>query len=130
MNPFSGSFLSNCSFELLWVAGSERLHSKASLLKTRKASRDQKEMLVCALDNGCCKTGKAQGERRCQTSGLETLPCDFIRTGFHRWHFPKNIPIFFGQAISQNISERLTGKDVHLFSKTNHYCFGKAIVKV
>ena len=40
---FSGKFLSNSFFVLLWVAGSERLHSKASLLKTTKAYKDQKE---------------------------------------------------------------------------------------
>ena len=41
---------------LLWVVGSERLHSKASLLKTMKASKDQKEILAHVLENGCSKT--------------------------------------------------------------------------
>ena len=35
MNPFSGMFLSNCSFVLFWIASSKRLHSKGSPLKTR-----------------------------------------------------------------------------------------------
>ena len=130
MNPFSGKFLSNCSFVLLWAASSERLHSKASLLKARKASKDQKEMLAYALENGRSKTGKAQGVRLCRSPVLETLPCDFIKTRFRCWHFPKNVPTFFGQAILQNNSKRLIGKGVHLFSKTNHYCFGKATVEV
>ena len=34
---FSGNFLSTCSFELLWQAFSERLYSKNSMSKTRKA---------------------------------------------------------------------------------------------
>ena len=63
MNPFSGKFLSKYSFMLLWVASSERLHSKATLLKTRKASKDQEEILTCALQNGCSKIGKAVGEK-------------------------------------------------------------------
>ena len=37
------------SFMLLWVVGSERLHSKASMLKTMKASKDQKEMAALKL---------------------------------------------------------------------------------
>ena len=37
MNSFSGTFLSNCFFVLLWVESLKRLHSKASLLKTRNA---------------------------------------------------------------------------------------------
>ena len=72
---FSGTFLSNCSFVLLWVAGSERLHSKASLLKTTKAYKDQS------------KTGKAQRERLYCGPVLEALPCNFIKTGFHHQEF-------------------------------------------
>ena len=71
MNSFPGKFLSNCSFVLLWVASSERLHSKASLLKTRIASKDQEEMLTCALQNGYSKIGKALGESLCPSSVLE-----------------------------------------------------------
>lgn len=42
------------------MAGSERLHSKASLLKSRKASKDQNDTDACALQNGCSeKIGKA-----------------------------------------------------------------------
>ena len=112
MNPFSGKFLSNCSFVLLLVAGSERLHTKTSLWKARKAPKDQKKIFACALENGYPETGKAQGERLCRSLVLETIPCDLIKIGFHHWYFLKNVPTFFGQAISQNISERLIGKEV------------------
>lgn len=36
---------------LLVVAGSERLDSKGTLSETRKASKEQKETLECALQN-------------------------------------------------------------------------------
>ena len=49
MNPSFGKFLSNSYIVLLWVAGSERLHNKDSLLKTRKESKDQKEMFGYVL---------------------------------------------------------------------------------
>ena len=49
MNASFGKFLSNFYIVLLWVAGSERLHSKDSLLKTRKESKDKKEMLGYVL---------------------------------------------------------------------------------
>ena len=63
MNPFSGMFLSNRSFVLLRVASSKRLHSKASLLKTRKTSKDQEEILTSALQNYCSKIGKIIGKK-------------------------------------------------------------------
>ena len=125
--PFSGKFLSNCSFMLLWVKGSERLRSTASLLKTKKASKDQKEILACALENGYAKTGKAQKERLCRSPVLETLSGNFFKTGLHRWYFPKNVPTFFGKATSQSISERLIRKDVYLFSKTNRFASARQL---
>ena len=60
MNPFFGEV-------------SEKLHSKDSLLRIRKASKDQKEILACALWNGPC-----------WSPVLKTLPCNFIETGLHR----------------------------------------------
>ena len=63
---------------------SEKQHRKASLLQTRKASIDQKEILACARENGCSKTEKAQGERLCRSPVLKTLTCDCFGTGFHR----------------------------------------------
>ena len=63
MNTFSGTFLSNCSFVLLQVASSKRLHSKTSLLKTRKTSKDQEEILTSALQNDCSKIGKILGKK-------------------------------------------------------------------
>ena len=65
------------------MTGSERLHSKASLLKTSKGSKDQKETPACTLRNGGCKTRKAQGERLCRSHVLGMLPSDFIKTEFH-----------------------------------------------
>ena len=61
MNPFSETFL-NSSFVILSVASSKRLHSEASLLKTRKASKVQEELLTCALQNGGSKIGKILGK--------------------------------------------------------------------
>ena len=95
MNHFLASFwITVFFFVVLWVASSERLHSKASLLKTRKASKNQKEILACTLGNDCSKTGKAQRERLCRSPVLEMLPCNFIKTGFHGWYFLKNVPTF------------------------------------
>ena len=90
MNHFSGKFLSNCSFVLLWVGSSERLHNKATLLKTRKASKVQEEILTCAL-YVLCRSPRNVFSRR----SLETLSCNFIKTGLHRWHFPRKVPTFF-----------------------------------
>ena len=117
----------------LWVTvllrSSEWLNSKASLWKTRKASRDQKEILACTLENDCSKTVKAERERLCRRPVLEMLPRNFIKTGFHRWHSSKNVPPFFGPAFSQNIDERLIGMGVHLFSKTNYIASARQLSK-
>lgn len=43
---------SNHSHELLVVASLERVDSKASLWKTRKTSKDQREIISGALQNG------------------------------------------------------------------------------
>ena len=112
MNSFYGTFL-NCSFVLLWVRSSKRLHSKVSLLKARKASKAQEEILTCALQNGCSKVGKILGESQCWSSVLETLSCNFIKIGLHRWHFPRKLPTFFGQTITQKHLGRLIWEDVH-----------------
>lgn len=45
------NFKSNYCFDLPVVSNSERLHSKASLLKTRKVYKDQK-IFACALRKG------------------------------------------------------------------------------
>ena len=68
--------------------------------------------MVCALQKSYFKTGKVQGEHLCRNPVLETLPCIFIKIGLRRWHFPRNVPTFFDQAISQNTF----GKDAHLFT--------------
>ena len=109
------AFLCSCEWHVpKWLQG------KASLLKARKASKNQKEILACALENGCSKYGNAQREHLCRSPVLETLPCNFIKTGFHHWYFPKNVPTIFSQATSQNISkrsERVIEKGVNLFSQ-------------
>ena len=84
---------------MCWLGSSEGVNSKASLLKTRKESKGLKEIIACALQNGYSKIKKAQGERLCRSSVLETLPCNFIKTELHRWHFPRNVLTFFGQSI-------------------------------
>ena len=128
MNSFSEKFLRNCSFGLLWVVSSKRLNSKDSLLKTWKQSKGLK---TCALQDGYSKIEKAQGERLFRSPVLETLLCNFIKTELHCWHFPKNVPTFLGQSIHKApIGKRLIGKSVHLFSKSNHYCFRRATVEV
>ena len=40
-----------CSFELLWISGSERLYKKGYLLKTMKTAEDQKQTFACAQQN-------------------------------------------------------------------------------
>ena len=58
----STNFSSSWIFDLLWVAGSERLFSKASLSKTRKTSKDKKTF-TWALLNGCSeKIREARGK--------------------------------------------------------------------
>ena len=79
------------------MASSKRLHGKASLLKTRKASKEQEELLTCAVQNGS-KVGKILGKRLCQSSVLETF-CNFIKTGLQRRNFPRRQATFFGQTI-------------------------------
>ena len=130
MNPFSGKFLSNCSFVFLWVTSSERLHSKVILLKIRKAYKDQEEILTCALQNGCSKIGKALGESLFRSPVLQKLSCNFIKTGLHRWHFPRKVPIVFGQTISQKHLWTIDWKGCSFFSKPNHYYFSRATVEV
>ena len=78
-----------------------KTNSKASLLKTRKEFKDQKEIFACALQKCCSEIGKAQGEPLCRNPVLETLPCNFIKTGLHCWHLSRNVPTFFGKIISQ-----------------------------
>ena len=57
------NFNSNCSFDFLIVAGSERLHRKAFFSKTRKTSKDQEKTFAFNLQNGCTeKIEKAQGK--------------------------------------------------------------------
>ena len=68
------------------MASFKRLRSKAFLIKTRKTSKDQEEILSCALQNGCSKIGKNLGKRQCRSPVLEMLSCYFIKTGLHLWH--------------------------------------------
>ena len=48
---FEENFQSDCSFELPWVAVSEKLYSKDSLSKIKKGSKDQKNTLcMCSTE--------------------------------------------------------------------------------
>ena len=91
MNPFPVNFPSNYTFVFLWVASSERLQSKTTLLKTRKAYKNQEELLICVLQNGCSKIGRSLGESLSQSPVLETLSCNFIKK--QGW----TADIFFGK---------------------------------
>ena len=130
MNPFSETVLSNCSLVLLWVASSKRLHSNAYLLKARKASKDQEEIITSALQNDCSKIGKIPGKGQCWGPVLKMLSCNFIKTGLHDRYFSSEPPTFLGQTISQNTSERLIWKGVNMFSKPNYYYLGRATIEV
>ena len=81
---------------LLQITGSERLSRKAFLLKSRKVSKDQKEILACALQNGCLKfISKAQGKCPCCNLVSETSHWDYIKMRLHVWHCFRNISTFF-----------------------------------
>ena len=64
------------------MASSERLHSKAFLLKTRKVFKDQKKILACRF-----KIWNTQGKSVCRSPILETLACNYIKSRLHHWHF-------------------------------------------
>ena len=81
MNFFSGKFLSNV-FRAPVSGKFQKTKQQASLLKPRKESEGQKEILACGLQNGCSKIAKAQGECLCRSPVLEMLPRNFIKTGF------------------------------------------------
>ena len=74
----------------------------------------QKEVYTCSLENYCSKKNPEK---------FDSLPRDFIETRRHRWYFPKNIPFFTREAISQNRSKSLIVKDVYLLEISNKYCF-------
>ena len=127
---FLGSFwvtVLSCTCE--WQVP-KRLHSKASSLKTRKASKGQEEILTCALQNGCSKIGKILGKSLCRSPVLETLSCNFIKKGSTADIFLINFRLFLAKQFHKNTSASLIKKGVHLFSKPNYYCFGRATVKV
>ena len=90
---FSRNFQNNCSSELLWVAGFERLHSETSLSKTRTTSKNQNKRYTYALqkvEHVCLQNFFTE----CRSPALIILPCDFINTGLHHRHFSSNVPTF------------------------------------
>ena len=109
MNPFSGTSLSNCTFLLLWVAKSKRL-----LLKTRKTSKGQEEILACTLQNDSSKTGKILGKSLCRSPVLETLSCNFIKQGSTAGILLGDFRLFGVKQFHKTTFERLIGKSVHL----------------
>ena len=68
---------------------------------TGKASKYMEEILICAVQNGSSRIGKILEKSLCRSPVLETLCCNFVKTGLHRWHFPRKLAPFFGQTISQ-----------------------------
>ena len=70
----------------------ERLDRQASLSKTRKTFKDQKETkdqkktFVCDLQNGCSEKNE-NAYAKCWNPASVTLICDFIAMGLHRGHF-------------------------------------------
>ena len=89
---FPGNYQSNNSSGFLFVAGSQILYSKPSLLNARKASR-----LQCALQSEFSeKIENVQGKSqyRCPVSVM--LPYGFIKTGLYHGYFSRNVPTFFG----------------------------------
>ena len=64
-------------------------------------SEDQKEKFTCTLQNAYpIMIGKAEGKRLCQSLVSETFPYGLLKTELHRLHFSRNVPAFFGEAIS------------------------------
>ena len=89
---FSGNYQSNYSSGFLFVAGSEKLYSEASLLNARKASQ-----LRCALQTGFSeKIENVQGKCQHWCSVSVMLPYGFIKTGLYYEYFLRNVPTFFG----------------------------------
>ena len=96
---FSGNFQSNFSSKFLLVAGSERVDSKASLSKARKASKyqetkDLKKTFAYALQNGCSKkNGNAQEQYH--NPALVAVICDFMATELYHGHLFLECSNFF-----------------------------------
>ena len=89
------NFQSKCYSRFLFVAGSERLYSKATLSYTRKALQFPR-----ALQTGFSeKIENVPVKYSCRCSASVMLPCNFIKTGLHHGYFLRNTPSFFGIAI-------------------------------
>ena len=72
-----------------------------ALRKAMIISEDQKEKIACTLQNAyLVMIGKAEGKRLCQSLVSETFPYGLLKTELHRLHFSRNVPAFFGEAIS------------------------------
>ena len=92
---FPGNFQSNCSFHLLVVAVSERLHIKTYFSKTRKACKNQKFLVLYRM----VALKKSKRLKEYDYHGNLLLPQDFTKTRQYYGHFPKNVPTFLEQQL-------------------------------
>ena len=63
---------------------------------------------------------------KCRNLASITLPCDFIKSGLHHRHFPKNVPIFLRDShfVKHVLATAITR--LYLFSEPDNYYFGRA----
>ena len=94
-NSFSRNFQSNCSSELLWMAGFKKVRKKVSPSNTRKTFKNKKKCsnMFYRMDRLNKRLKKIRA--KCRSPVSITLPYDFIKTGLHRRYFPRNVPILF-----------------------------------
>ena len=89
---FFGNYQSNYSSRLLFLAGSEKLYSEASLLNDKKPSQ-----LWCTLRNRFSKKiENVQGKCQCRCPVSVMLPYGFIKTELHLEYFSRNPRTFWG----------------------------------
>ena len=105
--------------------GCERLHSKASLQKTRKASKWQ--TFACVLQSECSeKNRKRSREMPMLESYFSNITIWQNKTPPRT--FPEICPdFFFGTAISQKSSARKHVRNLYLFSKPISYCCRRVV---
>ena len=105
----------------MYLEGSERLHNKASLSKTRKAS--QYQTFGCAL-----KSEYSENNRKSPRKMLILEACSrniiwLYQSETPSGRFPKYVPTFFRYSHFTNSSERLHVRNLYLFGKpTNYHC--------
>ena len=114
--PLLGDFWSSYYFDLLVAVDSERLYSKASLIKTRKSSKDQKTF-ASTLQNG--HSEKIEKSEENDYVGVFFLPWDIIETGHTKEIFWWKFLLLIGTAAASHKSFKL---DLVM----DLYCVGRA----